>query len=422
MSRVIVKNLPSKISAEDLKKHFSQKGTVTDVKLIYKNGEFRRYGFVGFESEEACREACSYFNNSFIRQAKINVEVCQDLKSTDKPRTWREKNKVKKQALKEKMKDDSKSPTSKNEKSKKKKKKELKYGDEYLQAYQDDPEFKDFVNSSKRNLDDGLVMQTPGTDSGTITDDEDSNNQDEVDVKIAHKKEISDLDYLKSLKVSSTAEDASSKGKRKLLLGMEERYTLVIRTKERCKIRQKGKVTFTKQSIKDFLKPLKCKSLRIPPKHKYVAYVGFKTEREMRRALQKNKSFLNGARVRVSKYEEPVTEEGSSHGKENAPWSAAEEKIKKTEPVAETGKLFVRNLWYSVTEDDLRNLFDKYGKIADIDLPICKLTRRPKGFATVTFMFPEHSVRAMTALDGTTFKGRLLHILPGHTDEKEKEK
>uniref|UniRef100_A0A914S7J3 RRM domain-containing protein n=1 Tax=Parascaris equorum TaxID=6256 RepID=A0A914S7J3_PAREQ len=39
-----------------------------------------------------------------------------------------------------------------------------------------------------------------------------------------------------------------------------------------------------------------------------------------------------------------------------------------------------------------------------------------KGFAIVTYVFPENAVAAFSALDGTIFKGRMLHILAG--DEK----
>lgn len=40
----------------------------------------------------------------------------------------------------------------------------------------------------------------------------------------------------------------------------------------------------------------------------------------------------------------------------------AEEKVlEKAEPIAETGKLFLRNLWYSVTEEELTEIFGKIG-------------------------------------------------------------
>lgn len=47
-----------------------------------------------------------------------------------------------------------------------------------------------------------------------------------------------------------------------------------------------------KKHIKQFFRPVKAASIRVPPKIKGIAYVGFKTEQAMRKALMKNKSFL----------------------------------------------------------------------------------------------------------------------------------
>lgn len=72
----------------------------------------------------------------------------------------------------------------------------------------------------------------------------------------------------------------------------KELYTVVIRATEMCKAKQGNSRTFTKKAVKAFLKPLKFKSLRIPKNVRMVAYVGFKTEKEMKQSLQKDKSFL----------------------------------------------------------------------------------------------------------------------------------
>ena len=46
-----------------------------------------------------------------------------------------------------------------------------------------------------------------------------------------------------------------------------------------------------KKHVKEFFKPLVPKSIRVPTKIKGIAYVGFKSERLMKQALNKNKSF-----------------------------------------------------------------------------------------------------------------------------------
>lgn len=61
------------------------------------------------------------------------------------------------------------------------------------------------------------------------------------------------------------------------------------------------------------------------------------------------------------------------------------------------------------------------GPIAEVTMPIDPILRQPKGFATVTFVMPEHAVKAYTALDGTAFCGRMLHLLPARTEKLENE-
>ncbi|GBB91356.1 hypothetical protein RclHR1_01860010 [Rhizophagus clarus] len=82
------------------------------------------------------------------------------------------------------------------------------------------------------------------------------------------------------------------------------------------------------------------------------------------------------------------------------------------ESIGETGRLFVRNLPYICTEDDLRREFVKFGPLAEIHLPLDKETKKQKGFAYVLYHIPEHAVKAFIELDNKFFMGRLLHILP----------
>jgi RNA recognition motif-containing protein len=89
------------------------------------------------------------------------------------------------------------------------------------------------------------------------------------------------------------------------------------------------------------------------------------------------------------------------------------------ESIGETGELFVRNLSYRTSEQDLEQLFNPFGQITNINMPIDSLTKQPKGFAHITFMFPEHALRAFNELDGHAFQGRLLHILPGKTQQQD---
>ena len=90
-----------------------------------------------------------------------------------------------------------------------------------------------------------------------------------------------------------------------------------------------------------------------------------------------------------------------------------ETKDDKLEKIADSGRLFVRNLSYLATESDLKTAFEIYGTLTELVLPLDEETQKPKGFAFVEYQMPENAVAAVNALDGTVFMGRLLHILPG---------
>lgn len=70
---------------------------------------------------------------------------------------------------------------------------------------------------------------------------------------------------------------------------------------------------------------------------------------------------------------------------------------------------------------NLISIFFYTGPITEINMPIDKVLRQPKGFATVTFVMPEHAVKAYTELDGTVFCGRMLHLLPAKTEKLDNE-
>lgn len=73
-------------------------------------------------------------------------------------------------------------------------------------------------------------------------------------------------------------------------------------------------------------------------------------------------------------------------------------------------KLYVGNLPYSATEDEIRTLFENYGSITDLHIPTDRETGRPRGFAFVTFSNREGGEAAIEGLDGSDMGGRSLRI------------
>ncbi|MBM4117435.1 RNA-binding protein [bacterium] len=70
-------------------------------------------------------------------------------------------------------------------------------------------------------------------------------------------------------------------------------------------------------------------------------------------------------------------------------------------------KLYVGNLPFSVTVDEIRALFEKHGAVLSVNLINDRETGRPRGFG---FVEMEDPTAALSALDGYEFGGRTLRV------------
>ncbi|MCJ7435413.1 MAG: RNA-binding protein [Anaerolineales bacterium] len=73
-------------------------------------------------------------------------------------------------------------------------------------------------------------------------------------------------------------------------------------------------------------------------------------------------------------------------------------------------KLFVGNLAYTTTEDDLKALFAEAGGVKSVALIKDRETGRSKGFAFVEFETQVDAEKAISLLDGKEFQGRALKV------------
>jgi cold-inducible RNA-binding protein len=73
-------------------------------------------------------------------------------------------------------------------------------------------------------------------------------------------------------------------------------------------------------------------------------------------------------------------------------------------------KLYIGNLPFDVTEDDLRNMLSECGPVNEIAVVMDKFTRKPRGFAFATMNTPEAAAAAIAALNGKDWKGRALTV------------
>ena len=79
--------------------------------------------------------------------------------------------------------------------------------------------------------------------------------------------------------------------------------------------------------------------------------------------------------------------------------------------------IYVGNLSWQMTDEDLRTLFEQYGSVTSAKIVKDKTSGRSKGFGFVEMPDDEASKKAIAGLDGTTKDGRTIKV----TEARQKE-
>ena len=73
-------------------------------------------------------------------------------------------------------------------------------------------------------------------------------------------------------------------------------------------------------------------------------------------------------------------------------------------------KLFVGNLSFNTTENDLQDAFAAHGTVTEANLMMDRATGRPRGFGFITMSSPEEAQKAINALNGTMLGDRNITV------------
>ncbi|KAJ1649931.1 Multiple RNA-binding domain-containing protein 1 [Dispira simplex] len=444
-TRIIVKNLPKYLKDDRFREHFSATSEVTDCKLMKTpDGRSRKFGFIGYATEKAAKKAVSHFNNSFIDTSRITVEIAKPFNDPTLPRPW---SSYSKGSTAYERRHNPKGTLEGTDAGSQFKVTEVggqsvteiddsqDQGDTSLYANTlKDPKFQEFAqvmmprtkgktwanddlpqalqvakiydtdagkaratvkavphrkpggegmlvtktHITFENSDDeyeDLPATTRGdTNSSTATnedttlgnDEENSFEKDMSSDDIVHDSAVSDLDYLKARMGSAQVTELD-----------EETNTVTLETK-------------SKSAVEDDV-----------------------SEDLLSNSNSTTVSEASGfPKDGVST---PSANGGIQPSNDLEEYGALNTKASDYNPqeiIMETGRLFLRNLPYTCTEEDIRKVFEPFGPLSEVHLPLDKETNKPKGFAYVLYLVPEHALVAFQELDAKFFQGRLLHILP----------
>ncbi|BFZ64076.1 Multiple RNA-binding domain-containing protein 1 [Saitoella coloradoensis] len=398
-TRIIVKNLPQRLSQDGFAKHFSTHGEVTDVRLVTnkKTGQSRRFGFIGYKTAKDAEEAIKWWNNTFVGMSKVEVSWARESGDADMPKAWSAHTPGTTAYNIAHA-----PPAAATEDGSKKRKRDDEPAHDAshiakLRALEEanDPKLKEFMDvmggtKGRRtwdNKDSALEFAMQNQDTVAVAEPQmmklvegkDDDEYDELPPKQAHQDVVSELPLAEEISVDvkeGTEESAPAAQPE----GMSDMDWLRSRTNR--------------------LLDLDEEDTSMPPVRPPAATA-------VVREVASNPSGSETA----PDVAEPQDEEAEVHG------AAAEEEI--LEQIQSTSRLFLRNLPFTATEDDLRALFGQFGEVEEAHIPIDKLTNSAKGYAYILFTAPSSAVTAYKALDRQHFQGRRLHILPAQAKREQ---
>ncbi|KAG6008751.1 hypothetical protein E4U21_003948 [Claviceps maximensis] len=381
-SRIFIKGLPPNITEAEFRKHFSAKNReITDVKLIPQ----RRIGYVGYKSQDDATSAVKYFNRSYIRMSKLSVESARPISDTASPKehnTPRHTSAV------------SNGQRADQDINPKKRKRE--------EQASSDPKLQEFLQVMKTGRE-GVIADETGpaaricyaSEAGQLAVPE--NESDDEYEQVPMRKE-------KSRKIHteqdpSEAVDIKPPTRQERTEDDDTPVNAVV-----------GEVNQVDSKMTDHAPSATTAS--------DDDWLRSRTNRLL--DLVDPDDLTSGA---MSGQEQDMKADGQTlHSTDVAmPDIAADEATTSQEMagqdvvqiISRTSRLFVRNLSYSTTEDDLREAFNRFGDLQEVHLPLT-VSGSTKGFALVQFVDPSDAVTAFQALDGTTFQGRIIHIIPAN--------
>ena len=406
MSRIIVKGLPIYLSDDQLKEHFNKRllknhessqinNLITDVKIVRdRNGQSRRFAFLGYKNEADARDAIGYFNGSYINTAKLQVNLAKSFADPTVPQAMKEKKREAYKRMRES--EELLLEADNNKKQKNNDNGSNRNHSDINSEIRKNKQLQEFIETMKPSS-----KVTSWEQTGTTDFSEDSNEHTEQKSEenivgnsllaqaLAIKDDEDDDDDTNTKNSDDEYEALDSNNNNEKeeddepMMGLNQ-VNITDNEEENDDIK-----LAQDEGVSD-LDWLKQRRVRIREGESEPAKPTYSTSPIPSEETKTTTEVKNEQIIEPERSAEEI----------------AMEKIKLS------GRLFLRNILYSATEQDFRQLFEPFGQLTEVHVALDTRTGQSKGFAYIQFGDPEDAIRAYIELDKQIFQGRLLHILP----------
>jgi len=452
---------------DDASPPFPARLEITDCKVL-KNakGKSRKVAFLGFRKEEHAAYVVNHFHRTYMGMTRISVEWALAKKTKDDQEEGKkDKSKI---VVVEEEEDDTTDPTNKTKKTKKdssltttaakesRHKKELKEllassggpkskfwsndegltplplegetNDDHDHDDRDAHQSSDDEQHHKKNQkigreissDDSTASNSNGKNDDDEDDDSDSDEDDTIPGKQSQKQQrqqqpstkkkngtgLSDLDFLRSKQ--TTTDDLEMEGGENSNQGMMQiESTIDARREEDINTDSEADDNDDDDSSSSSSSSSSNASDDENDEGHTKTQVNPPLQKSQEDNDDDNDETGEGSNVRKDADDHDDDDNESSNEQDDA----RKEQTSKS-------RLFVRNLPFGTTEEELSDYFSTYGALVECHIPVDD-QKRNKGFAFVQYASAVDALEAKNQLDKIDFQGRLLHILPAKPAPKQ---
>lgn len=412
MSRIIVKGLPIYLTDDQLREHFTKRlvkthnssqvsQLLTDVKVVRdRDGQSRRFAFLGFRDPADADDAVRYFDGSYINTARINVSIAKSFADPNVPQGMKEK---KREAYKRMREREERLLAETNKKNENKRPKHSNIDSEIRKNQQ----LQEFIETMKPSANvasweqsaDQMEAQKEAAQSFNDTNGPEEND-DSAEVSGGNAL-LSQALAIKDDNEDNSDDEYSAFGGKKQDPEEEEEEEQMMSLDQAPEVNENeaeeaegADGSLAQDAAVSDLDWLKQRRVRIRDSDADTAKVQ-----------------IGKPKDREETTEEPMAEQQQPEEPEEVvPRKSAEEIA--MEKIRESSRLFLRNILYSATEKDFTDLFSPFGELTEVHVALDTRTGQSKGFAYIQFKDADDAIRAYIELDKQIFQGRLLHILP----------
>ncbi|KAL6713887.1 Multiple RNA-binding domain-containing protein 1 [Lecanora helva] len=401
-SRIFVRGLPPNLSADEFKNHFSSRFPTTDAKFI----PHRRIGYIGYKTPEDAAKAVKYYNKSFIRMSRVGVEVARPVQEghCQKP--------IHKSLGSTKV-DKANNSTSSVTVPSNAQNQDQHHPNRNTETGAKLNEFLDVMRppaKSKIWEDRTAIAEVPSEQVAECSDDHVASVKDHEIQEPWRKRQK--LSHETGPKVDQPDQPAQHNDDVRVgadvTSNKENEHGVSIDAETPSAPAQA-------QSDSDWLRSRSSRLLGLVDDDDVHAPAAPSNYDETAMIATTRPPAQMPPEHEPNAIEDTRGKDCDEHTIESVPPSEAQEST------IDHGRLFIRNLSYSTTEDELREFLEggNYGAIEELRLPFNFQNDQNKGFAHVQFVEADAAARAISDLNQKSFQGRLLQVMPANAKKQQ---